>query len=85
MSRQKYFIGKRTKTLCCPCGYTVHCSTDRERDFKRKLHCRNCDVFEYTNNIKNERSAHRANMISSNSYIHQNLAKERERRKWDKV
>ncbi len=38
MPRQKYFIGKRTKVLFCPCGYNINSSTERERELKRKLH-----------------------------------------------
>ncbi len=77
MARQKYYVGKHTKTIDCPCGYRINSSTERERDFKRKLHMRNCDRALYIN--KTPRDIHRANITPLNVAIDKNLEKHRNR------
>ncbi len=74
MPRQKYIVGKYTKTLDCPCGYIINSSTERERDLKKKLHSRNCDRAWYINTTP--RDFHHVNTTSLNVAIQKNLEKE---------
>ncbi len=78
MAHYNYFIGKQTKTFDCPCGYRIHSSTERERDFKRNLHMRNCDRGRYITNTT--RNIHHANTTSLNAVIDKSLKKDREQR-----
>ncbi len=75
MARQKYYACKLTKTLDCPCGYRIICSTDRERDLKDKLHSRKCDIAGSTNIIKGKTHFHHMNTTPINVAIHKNHEK----------
>ncbi len=75
MARQKYYIGKYTKSLFCPCGYNINSSSERERELKRKLHTRNCDIAANTNYIKGPTIFPKVNITPLNVAIHKNHEK----------
>ncbi len=77
MARQKYFIGRRTKTLDCPCGYIINSSTDRECDLKIRLHSRNCDIASNANQVETPPIFPHIAITPYNVAIHKNHEKVR--------
>ncbi len=75
MSRQKYFIGKRTKVLFCPCGYNINSISERERELKIRLHSRNCDIAANANYFKGPDIFPKVSITPLNVAIHRNNEK----------